>query len=144
MNSAAFVNPFKTVNILSNYHFTMPPRLSSQTVLADLKRVTHLRVVVHTLGAAGLNTSDNHWSIYLIHDDGASSTRINMRAEFEDPTGFLDWTQQGYIQTTSAIVYWDFPVAAGTTVSSVARIIYDLRRDRYMMSGGGSGCRWWV
>jgi hypothetical protein len=67
-----------------------------------------------------------------------------MRAEFDDPTGILEWTKDGYTQTTSAIRYWDFPVAAGVTVLFFARVIYQLRRDRYEMSGGGSGCRWWV
>jgi hypothetical protein len=115
--------------------------LSSQAVQADTTLVTHLRVVVHTLSAAGPNTSDNHWSIYLLHSDGRSSTRINIRAEFDDPTGILDWTKHRYIQTTSAIRYWDFLVAAGVTVLFFARVIYQLRRDRYDMSGGGSGCR---
>lgn len=122
----------------------MPSLLSPQVVQADSTPVTHVRVVVHTLGAAGLNTSDNHWSIYLLHSDRVSSTRINMRAEFEDPTGILEWTQHGYTETTSAITYWDFPVAAGVTVLFFVRLIYSLRRDRYEMSGGGSGCRWWV
>ncbi|KAJ5111692.1 hypothetical protein NUU61_001322 [Penicillium alfredii] len=111
--------------------------LSPQEVQADTTSVTNVRVVVHTLGAAGPNTSDNHWSIYLLHPDGVSSTRINMRAEFDDPTGILEWTKHAYIQTTSAIKFWDFPVAAGINVLYFARLIYTLRRDRYEMSGGG-------
>ncbi|KAJ5586712.1 uncharacterized protein N7459_002477 [Penicillium hispanicum] len=122
----------------------MAPLLPPQTVQTDTTPVTHIRVVVHTLGAAGPNTSDNHWSIYLLHPGGMSSTRTNMRAEFGDPSGILEWTKHGYTQTTSAIMYWDFPVAAEITVSSITRLIYSLRRDKYMMSGGGSGCRWWV
>ena len=122
----------------------MPPPLSPQDVQADSTPVTYVRVVVHTLGAAGPNTSDNHWSIYLIHPDGVSSTRINMRAEYGDPTGILEWTKLGYTQTTSAIGHWDFPVRAGITVLFFAHLIYSLGRDRYEMSGGGSGCRWWV
>ncbi|KAJ5713788.1 uncharacterized protein N7483_010969 [Penicillium malachiteum] len=74
----------------------MPPPLSPQAVQADTTPITHVRVVVHTLGAAGPNTSDNHWSIYLIHPDGVSSTRINIRAEFRDPTGIFEWTKLGY------------------------------------------------
>lgn len=122
----------------------MAPSLSPQTVQTDPATVTYVRVVVHTLGAAGPNTSDNHWSVYLIHPNGLSSTRVNMMAVFDDPTGILDWTKHSYIQTTSAIAYWDFPVAPGVTVSSVADLIYSLGRHRYEMSGGGSGCRWWV
>lgn len=109
------------------------PTLSSEAVQADSTPVTYVRVVVHTLGPAGPNTSDNHWSIYLLYPDGVSSTRINMRAEFDDPTGILEWTKHGYTQTTSAIRVWDFPAAGGVT-----------HRDRYEMLGGGSGCRWWV
>lgn len=120
------------------------PTLSSEVVQADNTPVTYVRVVVHTLGAAGPNTSDNHWSIYLLHPDGVSSTRINMKAEFDDPTGILEWTRHGYIQTTSAIRCWDFPVMNGVTVLYFAHVIYELGRERYEMSGGGSGCRWWV
>lgn len=122
----------------------MAPPISPQAVQEDQTPVTHIRVVVHTLGAAGPNTSDNHWSIYLLHAGGGSSTRINMRANFGDPTGILEWTRHGYIQTTSAIAFWDLPVAAGITVLYFARLIYSLGRERYDMSGGGSGCRWWV
>ncbi|KAJ5225232.1 hypothetical protein N7468_006457 [Penicillium chermesinum] len=122
----------------------MPSPLPPQVVQADPTPVTTVRVVVHTLGAAGPNTSDNHWSMYLIHSDQVSSTRINMRAEFDNPTGILEWTRHGYTQTTSAIMHWDFQVTAGVTVLFFARLIYSLGRDRYEMSGGGSGCRWWV
>ncbi|KAF3391940.1 hypothetical protein DPV78_010611 [Talaromyces pinophilus] len=110
------------------------------TVQEDQTPVTHIRVVVQL----ALTPSDNHWSIYLLHAGGRSSTRINMRANFGDPKGILEWTRHGYIQTTSAIAFWDFPVAAGITVLYFARLIYSLGRERYDMSGGGSGCRWWV
>ncbi|QKX62406.1 uncharacterized protein TRUGW13939_09565 [Talaromyces rugulosus] len=123
----------------------MPSRvLSSQEVQEDATPVTQVRVVVHTQGAAGPNTSDNHWSLYLVHPNGTSSIRINMRAEFGDPTGILEWTKHDYVHSISTVRYWDFPVAAGITVLFFARLIYNLRRDRYDMSGGGSGCRWWV
>lgn len=122
----------------------MAPPLLPEEVLADPSSVSLVRVVVHTLGAAGPNTSDDYWSIYLIHSDGITSTRVNMRAEFDDPTGILQWTKHDYTQTTSAIQSWDWPAAAGVTVAAVAQLIYGLGRDRYEMSGGGSGCRWWV
>ncbi|PLB48821.1 hypothetical protein P170DRAFT_425829 [Aspergillus steynii IBT 23096] len=122
----------------------MAPKLPPQTVQTDASPVVHVRLVVHTLGPASPNTSDNHWSIYLIHPNGVSSTRINMRAEFDDPHEILEWTKHDYIHTTSAIACWDIPVSAGITVASIARLVYGLGRDRYTMSGGGSGCRWWV
>jgi hypothetical protein len=97
-------------------------------VQADYTPVIYVRVVVHTLGAAGPNTSDNYWSIYLIYPDGASSTRVNIRAEFADLTGILEWTKLGYTQTISAIGHWDFAVVAGITVLHFARLIYSLGR----------------
>ncbi|PGH26904.1 hypothetical protein AJ80_01487 [Polytolypa hystricis UAMH7299] len=122
----------------------MSTPLTSTEVQTDSSLVTHARIVVHTLGAVTPQTSDNHWSIYLTLPDNAGSIRINMRANFGDPTGILDWTKQTYTLANSAIQHWDFPLALGTTVGHIARLIYGNRRERFDMSGGGSGCRWWV
>ena len=111
-------------------------------MLADSTPVARIRVVVHTLGSVGPNSSDNHWSIYLIHQNGISSTRANMRADYGDQTGLLEWTRLGYSQSTSAIQFWDFDVMAELNAVHFASLIYNLQR--YMMSGGGSGCQWWV
>jgi len=54
----------------------------------DNRIVDKARVVVHTSGAWPSGTmSDNHWSIYLILANNGGSVRMNMRAEFDDPTG---------------------------------------------------------
>ncbi|KAJ9253036.1 hypothetical protein DTO280E4_8389 [Paecilomyces variotii] len=121
----------------------MPP-IDPITVQHDVRPVDQVRVVVHTMGVSGPTTSDNHWSIYLVLPNNTGSIRINMRAEYEDPTGLLEWTSHIYAVTTSAIKYWDFPAASGVQVAHIARLIYGLGRHKYEMSGGGSGCRYWV
>ncbi|OKL56631.1 hypothetical protein UA08_08209 [Talaromyces atroroseus] len=51
------------------------------TVQHGTRLVAQVRVVVHTLDAAGATISDNHWSIYLVLADNIGSISINMRAE---------------------------------------------------------------
>ncbi|KAI9841868.1 MAG: hypothetical protein M1837_000338 [Sclerophora amabilis] len=123
----------------------MSSLMNANTVRADSRPPTHIRVVVHTLGPATptATLSDNHWSIYL-RLAGDRSVRINMRAEYGNPAGILEWTAQAYDLTFSAIRYWDFPVTQGVTVGHVAQLVYTLNRHKYDMSGGGSGCRYWV
>jgi hypothetical protein len=121
----------------------MSTTIQPQAILVDQGVVHMVRVVVHTLGSAGPTISDNHWSIYLILD-GGESVRINMTAEPGYIDGYLDWTKQNYTLTRSAIRCWDFQAVQGLQVHHIANLIYQLRRDRYNMSGGGSGCRYWV
>ena len=120
----------------------MPP-LSTQTILNDTRRVKTIRVVVHTEGAAGPTISDNHWSIYLLLH-GGGSVRINMRAERGYVNGILDWEENSYTLTNSALRHWDYPVTGNVTVRDIARLLYGAKRHQYDMSGGGSGCRYWV
>jgi hypothetical protein len=52
----------------------MPPTLILyEDIIADSRTVSAVRVVAHTLGPVGPNTSDNHWSIYLISQDNSGS-----------------------------------------------------------------------
>lgn len=123
----------------------MSIRMSSAQAMAKTTPVAFIRVVVHTMGLANLTMSDNHWSIYLMYSGSVGSTRANMMApEYGDPTGVLDWSEQQYALTTSALSYWDFGVARNVSVGDIASLIYNSGRDQYDMSGGGSGCRWWV
>ena len=114
------------------------------TVENDARQVEIVRVVVHTLGPAGPTISDNHWSIYLLLSGNEGSIRINMRAEPNFIDGILEWTKQAYLLTNSAIRHWDFPKVKIFRVCDVAKHIRDARRFQYDMSGGGSGCRYWV
>jgi hypothetical protein len=122
----------------------MSTPLTPEATTQDQRVVNHVRVVVHTLGPAGPTTSDNHWSIYLLLADGQGSVSMNMRADPGYVNGALSWTRQTYILTQSSIRYWDFPAAQGVQVCYIAGLIYQLGRQRYDMSGGGSGCRYWV
>lgn len=39
---------------------------------------------------------------------------------------------------------FDFPTTGNVRVVDLLRLIYANRRHEYDMSGGGSGCRYWV
>ena len=112
----------------------------------DTRSVQGVRVVVHSSGIwPNGNMSDNHWSIYLLLQDNDSSVRMNMRAESNNPRGILEWSPNlAYTLTASAIKHWDYSFKSGVTVAKVYNLIMGNRRDQYRMSGGGSGCRWWM
>lgn len=136
--------PFSTHHQQARFPLlTMSIPITSETVVQDQRVVQYVRVVVHTLGPAGPSISDNHWSIYLLLANN-NSVRINMTAEPGFIDGTLKWTQQSYLLTTSAIRYWEFPVSQGVQFRHIANLIHQLGRQRYDMSGGGSGCRYWV
>ncbi|KLJ11089.1 hypothetical protein EMPG_13609 [Blastomyces silverae] len=118
--------------------------------------VAQVRVVVHTTGKASPTTSDNHWSIYLIlqgnADSPQESVRANMTSDLPHLTGKLVWRSHSFIRPSSALAHWDFetaPVLAKgisrpIQVNDIAALIYTKGRHKYIMSGGGSGCRFWV
>ena len=110
----------------------------------DARPVNTARVIVHNVGRWPNGMCDNHWSIYLLLEEKPRSVRINMTAELDDPTGKLYWTYHDYVMITSKIESWDYPVKPGLTVASVYNLIMGNKRDQYTMSGGGSGCRWWM
>ena len=111
----------------------------------DARAVTTARVIVHNTGRwpSGV-MCDNHLFIYLLLKDKARSVRMNMTAELNDPTGKLNWTDHGYVMSTSRIDSWDYPFQPGVTVAKIYKTIMENQRDQYTMSGGGSGCRWWM
>ena len=117
--------------------------MSTSAFTNDTRVVTTVRVVVHTTGPWPNGMSDNHWSIFLLLAENIS-VRMNMTAELNDPTGFLKWTTLNYVLTQSAIEHWDFKTASNVTVSDIYRLVTGNHRDEYKMSGGGSGCRWWM
>lgn len=110
----------------------------------DQTIVNCVRIVAHTLGPAGPTYSDNHWSIYLLFSHSQESIRMNMRGDPESLDGYLSWTKQRYLLTSSAIRHWDFPTTQDVRVCDIVNHIYLSGRQRYIMSGGGSGCRYWV
>lgn len=119
------------------------PTISAQSIVNDTRRVQTIRIVVHTTGAAGPTISDNHWSIYLLLH-GGGSIRVNMRADPGNINGILEWTEHAYTLSNSSVNYWDYPVAGNVRVCDIARLLYAAKRHQYDMSGGGSGCRYWV
>ena len=119
------------------------PLLTQQKVLSDERRVKSVRAVVHTAGPAGPTISDNHWSIYLLLQAGGS-VRLNMRADPGFVNGILEWTENQYLLTNSALRHWDYPIVGHVRLCDIARLLYEAKRHRYDMSGGGSGCRYWL
>ena len=117
--------------------------LTRGEVTSDNTSVREVKVVVHTSQVLSPTFSENHWSIYLILG-GNSSIRINMRAEYDDPTGILEWTRCSYVKSTSELKSWSYPASAGIKVKDFAGKTYEWKRDQYEMSGGGSGCRFWA
>lgn len=115
--------------------------LNPNQVLADTRRVSCIRVVVHA--GAATDGSDNHWSLYLLLQHGGS-VRVNMVTDYGDIDGRLEWSDLAYLLTNSAIQHWDFPVTLAIEVRHVADTIYRNSRHQYQFSGGGSGCRFWV
>ncbi|KAH6719533.1 hypothetical protein BKA61DRAFT_473500 [Leptodontidium sp. MPI-SDFR-AT-0119] len=103
--------------------------------------ITHTRVIAHFSQDAG-GISENHWSIYLLLQSGAS-VRMNMTAQYGEPTGKLVVDEFKYQLTNSALRHWDYEMVSGVTVKMVKDLVYYQGRDRYQFSGGGSGCRYW-
>ncbi|KAN0083906.1 hypothetical protein V8E54_002994 [Elaphomyces granulatus] len=116
--------------------------LTANQAQQDTRRVEKIRVVVHT--GYALDQSDNHWSIYLLLQDGGSVRANMVTKEYGHPGGYLVWSDLEYDLTNSAIQHWDFPVTQAITVQNVATTIYRNNRHLYHFSGGGSGCRYWV
>ena len=108
-------------------------------------QVLRVRVVCHRTGRIpNTNASENHWSIYLII--GAQrSVQFNMRAEPGYIDGNLEVKSYGYIESFSTLQYWEYEAINYFTVGMVYDLlVIELRMHQYNMSGGGSGCRWWV
>lgn len=121
----------------------MSSSITPQEAIHDTRTVKTVRIIVHTAGAAGPTISDNYWSIFLLLHDG-KSVRINMAAEPGYIDGELRWSKHDYQLSNSALRHWDFQVKGTVRVCDIASLLYNYSRHLYDMSGGGSGCRWWV
>ena len=111
--------------------------------------VNTFRIVAHTMGpvAEGAAFSQNHWSLYLIHDNG--SVRLNM--QLADPAstsckGRFTITSYDYTSaSSSAVKYWDFPARRNNlSIYWVIKLVKDYGRHKYDMAEGGVGCRYWM
>jgi len=116
--------------------------LTASEAQQDIRFVEKIRVVVHT--GYALDQSDNHWSIYLLLQDGGSVRANMVSSEYGVTVGRLDWSYLQYALSTSAIQHWDFQVTPVIQVLTIATTIYENNRHQYRFSGGGSGCRYWV
>lgn len=108
-------------------------------------QVLTVRVVCHSAGRVGIsNASDNHWSLYFILS-GGKSVRFNMRADPGYIDGTLDIRSYNYELSSSTIRHWDYRAVKYFTVRMAYEyLVTRCHYHQYNMSGGGSGCRWWM
>lgn len=108
-------------------------------------QVLTVRVVCHTAGRVGTSSaSDNHWSLYFLLG-GGKSVRFNMRADPGYIDGTLEIHSYNYELSTSTIRYWNYSAVKYFTVRMACEyLVVRCQYHRYIMSGGGSGCRWWM
>jgi hypothetical protein len=112
----------------------------------DLSVITNVSVVVHktTVRSKRPHDVDNHWVINL-YLGPESFVQLNMfEDESKDLDTTLEWRPRPYNVSFSTIKLWSFAPIPGLTIKMVADVLYANRRDQYIMSGGGSGCRYWV
>ncbi|KAF2229437.1 hypothetical protein EV356DRAFT_387128 [Viridothelium virens] len=107
--------------------------------------ISFIRIVVHNTGVYGSPSQmcNNHWTIYLVVN-GTESVQINMRGAENSNQGTLVIDNRNYIVSSSSLRYWDIVPTTAIYSEHVLDLIYERRRNRYTMSGGGSGCRWWM
>jgi hypothetical protein len=115
----------------------------SENVNAEIDRV---RVVVHTWGDRKSHDgkSVNHWSMFLLIRGRTASVRLNMSSDGLDEYGHFGVEDKNYLESHSQLEHFDFPVPRGITVNRFLTLITGRGRNRYIMSGTGNGCRYWV
>ncbi|KAK7177889.1 hypothetical protein PSPO01_16061 [Paraphaeosphaeria sporulosa] len=103
-----------------------------------------LRVCIHTTGRQPNGMSDNHVSVFLLLGENRGSVRLNMTTEEGDRSGVLVWSQEVYQLSNSQITHFDYRLRYTMQVSALYAWIRSWGLQRYVFSGGGSGCRFWV
>jgi hypothetical protein len=88
--------------------------------------------------------SDNHVSVFLLLGENQGSIRLNMTTEEDDRSGILVWSQEVYQLSNSEIVHFDYRLCYTMQVSALYAWIRLWGLQRYVFSGGGSGCRFWM
>lgn len=86
--------------------------------------------------------SDNHVSVFLLLAEGA--VRLNMTTEEGSISGDLIWSWETYQTSNSEITHFDIPLGSAIGMSTLYSYIRFWGLHRYVFSGGGSGCRYWV
>lgn len=73
------------------------------------------------------------------------SVQLNMQhADTVSDRGKLVVKEHAYIQSNTAVQFWDIPACANVLAGKVYDFILTKRRHKYNMAEGGVGCRWWV
>ena len=114
------------------------------TASNDALTVRTIRVVAHTMGPVvpGGQLSQNHWSVYLLTNDG-NSVRLNMIPQPTNLIGSLNITTHMYTTSESAVRFFDFP-SVEVPVEYILQLIHQKGRERFRFEERGVGCRHWV
>ena len=72
------------------------------------------------------------------------AVRVNITTEQDDPTGVLVWSKEPYQLSNSSIIHFDYQLRYTVRVSALYNHIRQWGLQRYVFSGGGSGCRYWM
>ncbi|KAI0316344.1 hypothetical protein OF83DRAFT_1084336 [Amylostereum chailletii] len=108
--------------------------------------VTHIHLVAHenqeNVGGDGQPPA-NHWTISL-QVGSNSSVRIDMVPGEPGRPGMVVLQNKSYDLTTKRTCAVSAEVTTGTTVASILSLIINKKRDNYVYSPLGEGCRFWV
>ncbi|KAF1970568.1 hypothetical protein BU23DRAFT_556782 [Bimuria novae-zelandiae CBS 107.79] len=92
----------------------------------------------------GGQLSQNHWTIYML-TSATGSVQLNMQlADSVSDRGKLVVKEHAYVNSNTAVQFWDIPARPNTLAGTVYNLILSKGRHRYNMTEGGVGCRWWV
>jgi hypothetical protein len=111
----------------------------------DNQIISCVRLMVHSVGLDSTNRSWNHWTIYLILQEGGS-VRLNMFGDPENGSfiGLFTTRSSEYSSSTSSIANFDYTPCSGLRVGQCIQLIERNGRTRYQMTDAGKGCRYWV
>jgi hypothetical protein len=62
----------------------------------------------------------------------------------DDPSGILVWSREAYQLSSSQITHSDYRLRYTMQISALYAWVRQWGLQRYVFSGGGSGCRFWV
>lgn len=127
---------------------TMKTILTQEQAMANNTPVTHVRLVAHEADTKSVShyVIGNHWSIYLLHADNMTSTRVNLTSEHGEMPAVKEWTRLDYNVGSHPVRYWDFQIEQASTVAEIAHHLLAEVRDEYVMTktSTGKGCQEWA
>lgn len=85
--------------------------------------------------------SQNHWTIYLLVPGGSVQLNMKTNTAPDSRRGIFEIRERAYVESNTAVRWFDLPAAPRVTVDSITREIRYQRWDICDMNEGGVGCR---